>query len=88
MKVSCHCGTVSVFDVKNVTLESISDSVFRLSYIFYVAPIAFQTVYKVIALASAISPVYCRFLYCYASFQCFILHTEKKKFFPTSVHLN
>ena len=55
MKVSCHCGIVSVFDVKNATLESISDSVFSLSYIFNVAPITFQTVYKVIALASAIS---------------------------------
>ena len=51
----CHCGIVSVFDVKNVTLESINDSVFCLTYIFNVAPIAFQTVYKVIALESAIS---------------------------------
>ena len=28
IKVSCHCGIVSVFDVKNVILESINDSVF------------------------------------------------------------
>ena len=55
MKVPFHCGIVSVFDVKNVTLESISDSVFSLTSIFNVAPIWFQTVYKVIALASAIS---------------------------------
>ena len=55
VKVPCHCGIISVFDVKNVTLESINDSVFSLTYIFDVAPTAFQRVYKVIALASAIS---------------------------------
>ena len=52
VKVPCHCGIVSVFNVKNVTLESISDSVCGLINIFNVAPIAFQTVYKVIALTS------------------------------------
>ena len=55
VKVFCHCGIVSVFDVKNVTLESISNSVFSLTYKFDVAPSAFQTIYKVIALAGAIS---------------------------------
>ena len=54
-KVSCHCGVVIVFDVKYMTLESIYDSVFCLPYIFSVAPIAFQAIYQVIALASAFS---------------------------------
>ena len=44
-KVSCHCGVVIVFDVKNVTLESVNDSFSCLSYIFNVAPVAFQTIY-------------------------------------------
>ena len=55
VNVSYHCGTVSVFDVKNMTLESINDPVFGLTYIFNMAPVAFQTVYKVIALGNAIS---------------------------------
>ena len=54
VKVSCYCGFVSVFDVKNMTLESINDSGF-FTYIFNMAPVAFQTVYKVIALVSVIS---------------------------------
>ena len=62
MKVSCHCGIVSVFNVKNVMLESINDSVFSLSFIFNVAPIAFQTLYEVIALASAISQCIVHFI--------------------------
>ena len=40
MKMSSHCGIAIVFDVKNVTLESIHDSVFGLSYILYMAPVA------------------------------------------------
>ena len=55
VKVSCHCGMISVFDVKNMTLESINVSVFCLTYIFNMPPVAFQTVYMVIALVSAIS---------------------------------
>ena len=35
VKMSSHCGITIVFDVKNVTLESINDSVFGLSYILY-----------------------------------------------------
>ena len=41
MKMSGHCGIIIVFDVKNMTLESIYDSIFGLSYIFNVAPVAF-----------------------------------------------
>ena len=28
IKVSCHCGVIIAFDVKNMTLESIYDSIF------------------------------------------------------------
>ena len=55
VKVPCHCGIVTVFDVKNMILVSINDSVFCLTYIFFMAPVAFQTMYKVVTLASAIS---------------------------------
>ena len=41
VKMSSHCGIAIVFNVKDVTLESIDDSVFSLSYILYVAPVAF-----------------------------------------------
>ena len=41
MKMCGHCGIIIVFDVKNITVESIHDSIFGLSYIFYVAPVAF-----------------------------------------------
>ena len=53
MKMSGHCCIVIVFDVNDVTLESIHDSVFGLPYIFYMAPVAFQTVYKIVTLACA-----------------------------------
>ena len=39
--VSCHCCVIIVFDVKNVTIESVSDSIFSLSYVFEVVPVAF-----------------------------------------------
>ena len=57
MKMSSHCCVVIVFDVKDVTFESVQNSIFSLSYIFDVAPIAFQTIYRIVALACAIS--YC-----------------------------
>ena len=41
MKMSSHCGFVIVFDVKYVTLESVNDSVFGLTYILDVALLAF-----------------------------------------------
>ena len=41
VKVSCHCSIVIVFNVKNMTLESINDFYFSLSYIFNVVPVAF-----------------------------------------------
>ena len=40
VKMSSHCGIAIVFDLKNVTLESINDSVFGFSYILYTAPVA------------------------------------------------
>ena len=41
MKMSSHCSFVIMFNVKYVTLESVNDSVFGLTYILYVAPVAF-----------------------------------------------
>ena len=42
VKVSCKCVVVIVFNVKYVALESINDSISCLSYIFNIAPVAFQ----------------------------------------------
>ena len=53
MEVSSNCGFVIVFNVKYVTLESSNDSVFCLTYIFDVAPVALQTIYEIVALACA-----------------------------------
>ena len=55
MKMSSHCGFVVVFGVKYLTLESISDSDFGLTYILYVAPVALQTIYEIVTLACAFS---------------------------------
>ena len=55
MKVSGHCGAIVMFNVKDMTLESINDSVFCLTYIINVAPIAFQAIYEIVALACAFS---------------------------------
>ena len=52
LEMSCHCGIIIVFDVKYMTLESMYDSILCLSYIFKMAPIAFQAIYQVITLAS------------------------------------
>ena len=41
MKMSSHYSFVIAFDVKYVTLESVNDSVFGLTYILYVASVAF-----------------------------------------------
>ena len=54
-KVSCHCSVVIVFNVKYVTLESVYDSILCLPYILCVAPVAFQAIYQVISLTSALS---------------------------------
>ena len=43
----------NLFDVKYVTLKSIDDSVSGLTYILYVAPVALQTIYKIVTLACA-----------------------------------
>ena len=53
-KVSCHCGIEIVFDVKHMTLESVYDSIFGLTHIFGVAPVAFKAIYQVVALACAL----------------------------------
>ena len=55
IKMSCHCSVIILFDVKYITLESIYHSVFCLSYIFNMAPVAFQAIYQVITLASTFS---------------------------------
>ena len=44
-KVSGHCGVVIVFCVKDMTLESVYNSVLSLPYIFCMAPVAFYTIY-------------------------------------------
>ena len=44
-KVSGHCGVVIVFYVKDMTLESVYDSVLSVSYIFCMEPAAFYTMY-------------------------------------------
>ena len=41
MKMSCHLGIIFVFNAKNMTLESVNDSVSSLFYIFNVASVAF-----------------------------------------------
>ena len=51
--MSSHCGFVIVFDVEYVTLESINDSVFGLTYILYVARVMLQTIYEIVTLACA-----------------------------------
>ena len=53
-KVPNHCGVGLVFHAKNMTLESLSVPVFTLSNIFYVAPVAFQAIYQIIALTNDI----------------------------------
>ena len=44
-KVSGHCGVVIVFNVKDMTLESVYDSVLSFSYILCMAPVALYVVY-------------------------------------------
>ena len=53
LEMSCNCAIIIVFDVKYMTLESIYDSILCLSYMFNMAPVAFQAIYQVITLASA-----------------------------------
>ena len=54
MKMSCHCGIIVMFDVKDMTLESVNDSVLCLAYIFNVAPFTFQAINEIVALACAL----------------------------------
>ena len=41
VKMSSHSGIAIAFDVKNVALESISDSIIGLSHMLYMASVAF-----------------------------------------------
>ena len=54
MKVSFHCCVIIVLNVKNVTLESVYDSIFSLAYIFDLAPVALETIYEIVTLTNAI----------------------------------
>ena len=53
-KVSSHCSVIVMFDVIDMTLESVNDSIFCLAYIFDVAPVTFQAIYEIVALACAL----------------------------------
>ena len=55
MKMSCHCCVTVMFGVKDMTLESVNDSVLCLAYIFDVAPFTFQAINEIVALACAIA---------------------------------
>ena len=57
MKISGHYGVIVMFNVKDMTLESINDFVFCLTYILNVAPFAFQAIYEIVALVSSESKV-------------------------------
>ena len=53
MKMSCHCCIIVMFDVKNMTLESVNDSVLCSAYTFDVAPFTFQAINEIVAVACA-----------------------------------
>ena len=53
MEMSGHCSFIVMFNVKDMTLESVSDSVFCLTYILNVAPFTFQAINEIVALACA-----------------------------------
>ena len=55
MKMSDQCSIIVMLNVKDMTLESINDSVFCLTYILNVAPFTFQTINEIVALACAFS---------------------------------
>ena len=52
-KMPSHCCVIVMFNVINMTLESINDSIPCLSNIFDMAALAFQAVYEIVALAGA-----------------------------------
>ena len=54
-KMSSHCCVIIMFDVINITLESVNDSIPCLSYIIDMATLAFQAIYEIVALAGAFS---------------------------------
>ena len=53
MKMSSYYSIIVMFDVKDMTFESINDSIFCLTYIPNVAPFAFQAIYEIVTLACA-----------------------------------
>ena len=53
MKMSGHCCVIVMFDVKDMTLESINDSILCLAYILNMASFTFQAINKIVALACA-----------------------------------
>ena len=55
LEMSSHCGIIVMFNVKYMTLESINDSIFCLTYILYVVAFALQTIYEIVTLACAFS---------------------------------
>ena len=55
MEMPSHCGVIIMFDIKDMTLESINESIFCLTYILNMAPSALQTVYEIATLACAFS---------------------------------
>ena len=55
MEISGHCSIIVMFNVKKMTMESVNDSVFCLTYILNVAPFIFQAINEIVALACAFS---------------------------------
>ena len=55
MEMSSHCSIIVMFDVKNMTLESVNDSIFCLAYTLNVAPFTVPAIDEIIALACAFS---------------------------------
>ena len=47
-------GVVNVLYLKNMNLESVSDSISGLSYILYIEAVTFQAINKIVALTAAI----------------------------------
>ena len=54
-KVPSYFGVRSIYNIKNVTLESVHVCISSLSNIFDVIPITFKAINKVVALTGAIT---------------------------------
>ena len=66
-KVPCHFGVGSYFYVKDMALESTSNFISNLSYIFGIAPVALQAINE-ITVGRCHSWWCCRFLVMYVSY--------------------